>query len=140
MSQDAGHDQAEVVTLAQRLKTARSTLPLDDKLIAKLDRQLETHIGQAVDKRSSYLTDVLGERPESDDRATQRWDKAATSIERWRHRQGITPERGAFEGDTPLRRATGPTENNRHEATAITKAVTEHLEGETRSLRRGRSQ
>ncbi len=139
LSQDAGHDQAEVVTLAQRLKTARSILPLDDKLIAKLDKQLETHIGQAVDKRSRYLADVLGERPESDEKSTQRWDKAATSIERWRHRQGITPDHGAFEGDTPLRRATGPTESNRHEVTAITKAVTEHLEGENRSVRRGRS-
>jgi hypothetical protein len=139
LSLDPVDDRAEVVSLAQRLKTARSTLPLDDKLIANLDKQLETHIGQAVDKRSSYLTEVLGERPDTDDQATQRWDKAATSIERWRHRQGIIPDRGAFEGDTPLRRATGPTESNRHEATAITKAVTEHLEGENRSLRRGRS-
>ena len=128
---------SEVAGLASRLHNARSTLPLDDALIGSLNDELETHVKRAVDSRPSYLTDLLGTRPNDDDKKALRWDTAATSVERYRHRQGFTPAHGAFDGDTPKQRALGPTSTSLSEMRNIDKAL-DQLLSQTRSVGRSR--
>jgi conjugative relaxase-like TrwC/TraI family protein len=127
----------EVAELASRLRAARSTLPLDDKLIASLSDRLDAHARRAVDSRPDYLTDLLGQRPDDDDRRASRWDKTALTIERTRHRNGVTPERGTFEGNSSKDKALGPIASAE---VSIAKRAVDEYSSVDRALRRGRSQ
>ncbi len=89
---DHHHRATAVRDLAAQLRTARSTLPLDDTLIARLSERLEAHVTTAVAAMPGYLVELLGDRPDHDTPAARGpWDQAATAIERVRHRHGYTP-------------------------------------------------
>jgi conjugative relaxase-like TrwC/TraI family protein len=129
--------EAEVADLASKLRTVRSTLPLDDVLVASLNDKLEAHVSNAVASRPGYLTELLGARSDEDEKQSRRWDVAATSVERYRHRQGFTPAHGAFEGDTAKQRALGPRIASLSETLSVDKALEQHR-AQSRSM--GRSQ
>ncbi len=118
----------EVADLAALLRVARSTLPLDDKLIARLSDHLETHVRRAVDSRPDYLIELLGQRPKDSDRRASQWDRAATTIERTRHRCGFTPDRGPFGEETPILRAIGRIDVNVADRIASERAVQLHVQ------------
>ena len=66
--------------------------------IAAIDRALDRRIDNAVKRPADYITDTLGRRPRTGAEAN-RWDKAATSIETYRHHhRGISPDHGPQAG------------------------------------------
>ena len=67
--------------------------------VASFDRSLDRRVTAAVKRPTSYITDTLGQRPKKHADG-QRWDKAATNIEKYRHRHlGLTPNDGPFAGE-----------------------------------------
>jgi len=73
---------------------------------AALDIHADAAVVDATVDPPDYLTDLLGERDETTAAA---WDRAATGIERWRHRNGLTPTQPAAAPHTPAaHRALGP--------------------------------
>ena len=67
--------------------------------IAAIDRALDRRIDIAVQRPASYLTEILGKRLRGDTEG-RGWDKAARSIETYRHHHlGISPEHGSRPGD-----------------------------------------
>ena len=89
---------------------------------------------------AEYVTDLLGPRPfevHDSDLSPERWDTAATAIETHRHRSGITPFDGPFEGDTPFGRAVG-TISDAIDALVIGRAIDAHLNGPEHSISYGR--
>jgi conjugative relaxase-like TrwC/TraI family protein len=124
-----------VAQLAARLRSARSTLPLDDHLINSLTAELDEHVEKAVSSKPNYLIDLIGERPD-EERAAARWDRAANSIERVRHQIGITPAAGAFEADSPLRRAVGNNDDDRFRIISVQHAIDAIVQSAGRSLGR----
>jgi conjugative relaxase-like TrwC/TraI family protein len=116
----------EVANLASKLRTARSTLPLDDALIGSLNQKLETHVSKAVESKPDYLGELLGDRPDGDEKEAIRWDTAAASVERFRHRQGVTPEHGSFEGDTAKQRALGTASASLSDMLNVDRALDQH--------------
>ena len=84
--------------------------------------------------------DLLGPRPSEDhdsDLSPERWDTAATVIETHRHRSGITPFDGPFDGDSPFERAVG-TITDAIDGLMIERAVDAHLDGPEHSISYGR--
>jgi conjugative relaxase-like TrwC/TraI family protein len=124
-----------VAELAARLRSARSALPLNDHLISSLTAQLDEHVETAVSSKPGYLTDLIGERPD-EERAVARWDRAASSIERIRHQNGITPAAGAFEADSPLRRAVGNNDDDRFRIISVRHAIDAVIEADVPTLSR----
>ncbi len=67
--------------------------------VAAIDRSIDRRVATAVKRPASYIADTLGPRP-SKPADGQRWDKAATNIEKYRHRHlGLTPEDGPLPGE-----------------------------------------
>ena len=88
--QHAHHN--EVRTLANELRVARESLPLDDKTIARTASALQRHVDVAVAQPAGYLTSAIGRRPSADEpQRIKTWDAAARAIETWRHEHGLTP-------------------------------------------------
>ena len=86
------------------------------------------------------MIDLLGPRPSEDhdsDLSPERWDTAATAIETHRHRSGIAPFDGPFDGDTPLERAVG-TITDAIDALTIERAIDAHHDGPQHSISYGR--
>ena len=66
--------------------------------IAAIDRALDRRIDNAGKRPAAYLIETLGKRPRTENES-RRWDKAATSIETYRHHHlGISPEDGPRRG------------------------------------------
>jgi hypothetical protein len=98
----------EVGRLATELRTARTSLPIDERSAHTAQSQLRPFIATAVDQPGDYIKAVLGPRPRDGDHRATRWADAATAIETWRHEHGLTPADGATEiGTTALQRALG---------------------------------
>jgi conjugative relaxase-like TrwC/TraI family protein len=73
---------------------------------AALDIHADAAVVDAAVDPPDYLTDLLGKRDETTAAA---WDRAATGIERWRHRNGLTPTQPAAAPHAPAaHRALGP--------------------------------
>lgn len=90
-------------------------------------------------KPADYVIDLLGpHHSELPDRALtpERWDTAATAIETRRHRSGITPFDGPFEGNTPFERVVG-TITDAIDALTIGPAIDAHLDGPEHSISYG---
>jgi hypothetical protein len=132
----------ETTRISSELATARRQLPIDDATIRRLQTQLKPLVTAAVANPAVYLTDLLGQRPQSTDvgrRST--WDRAATHIEQWRHEHGITPtDTSGDEQKTTLDRALGikPTDDVEHMRFEVVEAaIHEHLDAQTQLVSRG---
>jgi conjugative relaxase-like TrwC/TraI family protein len=134
--EDQRFDVEAVAELAARLRSVRGTLPLDDHLISALTSKLDEHVDKAVESKPGYLTDLIGERPEDDELAAIRWDRAAGSVERVRHHNGFTPAAGPFEGDSALRRAVGNNDDDRFRIISVQHAIDAIVQSAGRSLSR----
>ncbi len=98
--------RVEVRRLADEHAAARTSLPVDEATMARVERALQPHIDVAVASPARYITDLLGPRPKDADNGIE-WSAAAESIERWRHLDGRTPHDRSDLLD-PLVRALGP--------------------------------
>lgn len=88
-----------VDTAVAHVRASRGNAPsraVTQARIAAIDRALDRRIATAVKHPAGYLTETLGKRPRTD---ADRWDKAATSIETFRHHHlGVSPEHGPQTG------------------------------------------
>ena len=79
--------------------------------ISSVDRAIDRRVETAVARPARHLTQAIGERP-ADPTKRSRWDKAATSVETYRHRHlGLTPQDGPRPG-TGINEAIGPKPTN----------------------------
>ena len=79
--------------------------------IAAIDRSVDRRIRTATNRPAGYITETLGERPAKPVDA-KRWDKAARTIETYRHHHlGLTPNDGPQAGPSTAR-ALGPRPSN----------------------------
>lgn len=98
------------------------------KQLATIDQSIGHRVANALDGPTKpYLTEALGKRPT--DRSKQRsWDKAATSIETYRHLHlGVTPHAGAF-NDRGVNQAIGKPPSGRGIQLRFWKQVQRHIQ------------
>ncbi len=122
------------------LANARRQLPVDDATIQRLQTRLKPLVTAAVENPAAYLTDLLGQRPEANNRQAT-WDRAATHIEQWRHEHGITPtDIVDDEQNTTLGRAIGIKPQNdvdQMRFDVVESAIQEHTDVQKQVVSRG---
>lgn len=102
--------EVNLARAAQQLKASAGNNVERDAVqarVAAIDRSVDRRISTAVRRPAGYISESLGERPTKTVDA-KRWDKAARTIETYRHRHlGLTPDDGPQPG-TGTARALGP--------------------------------
>jgi conjugative relaxase-like TrwC/TraI family protein len=106
--------EVELQRASERLRASRGNATgraAVQARISSVDRAIDHRIETAVARPSPYLTNTLGKRPD-DSAKRDRWDKAATSVETYRHRHlGLTPQDGPLLGKG-INEAVGPKPTN----------------------------
>ena len=136
----AGEDGFTIRDVAGRISAVEVRTPIDEHELRDLTGRLGEHIARAVADPAEYVTDLLGPRPSEDhdsDLSPERWDTAATAIETYRHRTGISPFDGPLDGDTPSEWAVG-TITDATDALVVGRAIDAHLDGPEHSIGYGR--
>ena len=83
------------LAIAERNASGRTDLAVQ---VSELDLALAPRISAAVEQQPAYIIDTLGPRPASN---AQRWDRAATTIEQYRHAVlGFEPHAGPISTPT----------------------------------------
>jgi len=106
--------EANLARATQQLKASAGNNVERDAVqarIAAIDRSVDRRITTAVKRPACYISETVGKRPTKTVDA-KRWDKAARTIETYRHRHlGLTPNDGP-QAETGTAGALGPRPSN----------------------------